>query len=167
MDKSSDTAPRHIRTGPASSTIFIRGHLKSGTAAVLILLGMATLGGLLFVTVSPRAEANPRNSVAVLLSTAAVLAAAAAVFSFRVEQLTIDRDHILQRKSLAGVPWMRRQMARADVDALRVQPRGPGGRGLAIVGRQGRLLLGSSLAEDELEWLRDWVAQRLGRSEVS
>jgi len=162
MDKSPQT-PRHVRVDPAASTVFIHGRLKSGTAAVLVLLGMATLGGLLFVTVSPRAEANPHHSVAVLLTAVGVLAAAAAALSLRVEQLTIGRNHILQRKSLAGIPWMRRQMSSTDVDAWRVQPRGPGGRGLAIVGRQGRLLLGSSLAEDELEWLRDWVAQQLGR----
>jgi hypothetical protein len=122
---------------------------------------MATLGGLLFVTVSPRADANPRNSVGILLTTAALLGSAAAIMAFRMERLVIDGEEIRQEKSLAGVRWMHRRMSRVGVDALRVQARGPGGRGLAIIGPHGRMLVGSSLEEADLEWLRDWVAARL------
>jgi hypothetical protein len=161
MKNSINTSPPHITVDPSGATVEIRGRLKSGTGVVLALLGMATLGGLLFVTVSPRSDANPRNAVAVLLSTAVLLAGVAAALTFRLEQLTIGGDEITQSKSLAGIAWARRRMPRAGVDALRIQARGPGGRGLAIIGPQGRLLVGGSLDEADLEWLRDWVAERL------
>ncbi len=54
--------PMSVSAGSDAPEVTIRGRLKSGTGIVLLLLGMATLGGLLFVTVSPRAEANPRNA---------------------------------------------------------------------------------------------------------
>lgn len=154
-------SPPHVSVDDDAATVRIRGVLRSGTGAVLVLLGMATLGGLLFVTVSPRAEANPRNAVGVLVTTAAALAAVAAALKWRTEELVIGDDQIRQTKSLAGIAWMRRAMPRAGVDALRVQARGPGGRGLAIIGPQGRLLVGGSLEEAELEWLREWVTERL------
>lgn len=155
------TCPPHVDVSTGRPGVRIRGRLRSGNAAVFVMLGVATLGGLLFVTVSPRADANPRNAVAVLLTTAALLAAGAAALAFRLEQVTIEGDDITQEKSLAGIPWMRRRMARDSVDTLRVQTRGAGGHGLAIIGRQGRLLVGSSLDESELEWLQHWIEARL------
>jgi len=153
--------PPHIAMFNHPAAVQIRGRLKSGTGVVFGLLGAATLAGLLFVTVSPRADANPRHAIGILVTAGALLGGMAAALAFRLERLTIDGNEITQEKSLTGIAWKRRRMTRAGVNALRVQARGPGGRGLAIIGPQGRLLVGSSLEEPELEWLRDWVSGRL------
>jgi len=155
--------PPHIAMFNHPPAAQIRGRLSSGTGVVFGLLGAATLAGLLFVTVSPRADANPRHAVGVLMTAGALLAAMAAALAFRLERVTVDGNEITQEKSLVGIAWKRRRMARAGVNALRVQARGPGGRGLAIIGPHGRLLVGSSLEEPELEWLRNWVSRQLGK----
>jgi len=153
--------PASVSVSAAPPQVRIRGRLSSGTGVVLVLLGMATVAGLLFVTVSPRAEANPRNAVALLLSTAALLGAVAAALVCRIERVTVTDDAIVQEKSLAGITWKRRRIARDTIDSVRVQARGAGGHGLAIIGSRGRLLVGGSLDESELEWLSAWVTAKL------
>lgn len=158
---STTSRPTCFSVGDETAEVVIRGQLKSGTGVVFLLLGLATLGGLLFVTVSPRAEANPRNAALILTATAALLATGAAALALRLERLTIGGDAIVQEKSLWGIRLTRRAIPRASVATLQVQTRGAGGHGLAIIGRQGRLLIGGSLEQGDLEWLRDWVAARL------
>ena len=155
-----DGAAGHKHISVDATEARIHGRLKSGTGVVFALLGGAVIAGLLFVTVSPRAEANPRNAVVILLSTGVLLGLAALSSKARRERLAIGSE-IVHEKSLAGVCWSRRKIDRSSIASLRVQARGAGGRGLAIIGRQGRLLIGSNLAENELEWLRAWVEERL------
>lgn len=155
-----DGAASHKHISVDATEARIQGRLRSGTAVVFALLGGAVIAGLLFVTVSPRAEANPRNAVVVLLSTAVLLGLGALSPKARRERLTLGSE-IVHEKSLAGVCWSRRKIDRSSIASLRVQTRGAGGRGLAIIGRQGRLLIGGSLAENELEWLHAWVEERL------
>jgi len=155
------TCPHRITMADHPPAVRIRGRLRSGTAVVFGLLGAATAAGLLFVTVSPRAEANPHHAVAVLLAAGAVLGAMAAAQAFRVESLTIGKTEITHEQRLAGICWQQRRMTRVNINALRVQARGPGGHGLAILGPQGRLLVGGSLEEADLEWLRGWVSAHL------
>ena len=149
---------KHISVDAAEARI--QGRLKSGTGVVFALLGGAVIAGLLFVTVSPRAEANPHNAVIILVATGVILGLGALSPKARHERLAIGNE-IVHEKSFAGVCWSRRQIDRSSIASLRVQARGAGGRGLAIIGRQGRLLIGGSLAENELEWLRAWVEERL------
>jgi hypothetical protein len=153
--------PRKISVSDARNEVNIQGRLRSGTAVVFTMLGFAVIAGLLFVTVSPRAEANPHHSVLVLLSAGLFLGLAAAAAVARRERLEMGDNQIIHEKSLAGVRWARRQIDRGSVDAVRVQARGAGGHGLAIIGPQGRLLVGGTLEEADLEWLRLWVSSQL------
>jgi hypothetical protein len=160
-ERTAGPQPEHVAVDDARAEVTIRGRLTSGTGVVFALLGAAVVAGLLFVTVSPRAEANPHNAVAVLTAAGVLLGLTAFALATRHQRLVIGADRIVHERCIAGLCWSRRRIDRGSVDAVNVQARGAGGHGVAIIGRQGRLLVGASLKESELEWLRAWVQARL------